>query len=133
MSKAQFQSTVYLAVSNPRERGGENSLQDNEGFIDDSHPKISLNLHITGEENSDCLFTVELTDAGIKYSAGSAIDVRKVTGLSQEETMNVNIIKDGVQEPLTGMVQPQDLLIAMQNSTMQAEDGLVYVAVYGEE
>ena len=76
---------------------------------------------------------MEIVDGKIQYSAGKAVDVRKIIGISQEETLRMNIVQDGQAAPLTGFIQPKDLLIAMQLGTTQSEEGLVYAAVYGIE
>lgn len=133
MSKVIFQATTYVRTAG-LERGRENTLLANQdGVIDPSNPKVTLNLQIIGEDDPECLFTLEMMPAGVTYSAGSKIEVRKIKGLAQEETTKFNIIKDGDRIAASGPIIPGDLVMAMQKGDDQSEDGLVYLAAYGKE
>lgn len=108
-------------------------LANEDGVIDSSNPKVTLNLQIIGEDDPECLFTLEMTPTGVVYSAGSNIEVRMIKGLAQEETMKVNIIKDGDRVAASGLIIPGDLVMAMQKGNQQSEDGLTYLAAFGKE
>ena len=133
MAKVIFQATTYVQTAG-LERGREKSqLANMDGVIDASNPKVTLNLHIVGNDDPECLFSMELTDAGVMFSAGTNLDVRIITGIDQEETLKVNIVKDGQPTLRSGFIRPGDLVMAMQEGNQQSEDGLTYVAAYGKE
>lgn len=133
MSKVIFQATTYVRTAG-LEHGREiTALANQDGVIDASNPKVALNLNITGEDDRGCFFTLEIDPNGATYLAGSKIEVRKIAGLTQEETMQVNFITDGKQVAASGSIIPGDLVIAMQRGNHQSEDGLTYLAAYGKE